>query len=210
MKKFLLSVSMVALLGSSVLPVSAFASERTIQENINEENNEVKAYVDLLKPFVKVAEDGTLFLDESYKDSVQVPEGVVESIKSWQAELNQDILNGDFYVTEGLEVISKLPQGFVGSNEVEIVYYWWGFGLYIGNNVTKDLEKLLASGASISKGVNLITKKSSDKRAKTIEYIADIVSWVFATGYMILRTNNDGNGVLITITHPAIFDIEPL
>ncbi|MGG1658876.1 hypothetical protein [Brevibacillus sp. NRS-1366] len=124
--------------------------------------------------------------------------------------MNQDILNGVFYVTEDLEVISNAPQGFVESNEVEIVYYWWGFGLYIGNDVAIELEELLASGAAISKGINLITKKSSDKRAKTLEYIADCVSWVFASGYLILRNNNDGNGVLITITNPAIFDIEPL
>ncbi|TPG86868.1 hypothetical protein EEL32_12220 [Brevibacillus laterosporus] len=217
MKKTVLSLSALALLLSSVTPVSAFAMNNNevvkssaSQDGIKEKS---KKLVDQLEKFVIKNADGTLSLDEAYKEETSIPKEFVDGILEWMDILNEDIREGELIVGDNLEIMSTAPVLFVASKEIDYEFYWWGVGIYIGNKANKDLVKLLLGGAMLSEFTELILEKMKTPLPNDNEkykYIIKVIKYAFASGATILGTTDEGNGVLISLTYPGYMDIEAL
>lgn len=216
-KKVILS-SLVAVMLS--LPGTyAFASNEIKNPDVTSQQKVSKVQksedVQKLEKYVRLAEDGTLYLDESYKEDKEVSKKVAKGISEWMGVLNEDIKAGKLKVTSDFNIEKVDVVSGIASNEVDTEFYWWGFGLYMGHQATQDWVYYLFGTAGVSKATNFIIKKigidsGTSTYTKQLELLSDIAAWGLASGSYMLNKADTGNGVLITITYPAIFDIESL
>ncbi|KJD47418.1 hypothetical protein [Paenibacillus terrae] len=205
-----------AILATTVLPSLSFASQSpsssAIEANVISNANEVpvKQYVDVLQPYVHTnKQDGTLYIDPTYKQNVQVPEAVIESINAWFNVVNEDIKSGDAIVNSNLEVVytgnnpSNVKPQVVKGGVNDFRTFWWGYELWMDHGTVQEVSNAMAIGASITKLVEIILKRVPGIPGKLLPILVEISTWIQGTGYVFLRTTDNGNGVYITFAYPV-------
>lgn len=209
----LLSTSLLAV--SLAIPVAAEGNNGAVNSFKAQMKYDVEQYAEKLKPYVIKNPDGTITLDESYKDKVTVPKEVVKGITGWMQVINEDVKAGQAIINQDLEVIYKNQptQKYAAANSGgvdDVKVYWWGFGLYLSHSTTEKLVDAMKYGATATKLASLILKYVWTPQTKVAEAIAEVATWVLASGALVLYSNDEGNGVLITVTWPSIVSgIEP-
>ncbi|RAP29981.1 hypothetical protein C2W64_02536 [Brevibacillus laterosporus] len=212
-KLFNLSLCMVVLTGV-IIPASAFASSESVSSaNVVMFKHDIKNYANQLEPYVHKDSDGTIYLDRDYKNKVNVPSEVIESIQNWMDGLNEDVKAGLATIDDNLKVEyknHKLQVNISSGGSDDFQVYWWGFGLYLSHATVKSLTKALAAGAATTKLVEIIAKRIPHASAKVVAGYSEVATWLLGTGALTLASFDDGDGILITCDWPGIpVGIEP-
>ncbi|ANY65915.1 hypothetical protein BBD42_05105 [Paenibacillus sp. BIHB 4019] len=220
LNKTVILTALLATLSVNTLPSISKAATPDIQTNLTISTNNIvtssndsKYYAGLLRDYVRTNEqDGTIYLDDSYKDTLYVPTEIIGSINAWLSIVNKDIKSGLATIGHNYEIIYKSNQpnssNFVVKAAVtggvdEVRTFWWGFEIWLSHATTNEIIVALTAGAAASKVVEIITKRLKSIPTTVILLIAEISTLVLGTGAAALKLTDKGNGVYISCFWPV-------
>ncbi len=172
-----------------------------------EEINQKEEYYDKLEDYAQVKGNGTIFLQNSYKNHVDVPDEIVEEVKVWMDILNELSKKGKVEITNDLEInildkkkekndASLTVETFRSSGENKLEFTWKGPRLYICEDNTRELRNALIAGRGASAIVGIIAT-ATGVGSSTVAPVAYAIAAAAHTVQELLGVNCEGNGVRI-------------
>lgn len=208
--KKILIFSLTLLLGLvTVLPAYADAKSNKKQggmDNSNVSEADMDQYIEELRDFVQVRGNGTIFLRKSYKNHVDIPEYVVNSIEDWFQVLNEEVNIGEIKITKDLEVLqangvyqdpTEVEFSILSHNGVNgVKIYWWGYKLYLDNNRTRELRNVIIYGGGASALAAAWAPWFTPQTA-LVRAVLSSLTVISGSAAALLSANNNGRGVWI-------------
>jgi hypothetical protein len=175
-------------------------------QNLLEDQDLFTQAINNLEQYVSRMPDGTFFLDPPEEVISEIQPDIYKSIISGMEFINQEIEAGRLVSTENLTVYNPEDENFSLQGGVnKVVFYWWGFKVYLNHTACKNLTSIFNGGAAssaIASGAAQLVKYIS-KLGPWAAIIAGIL-WLDAT---ILNHFDDGNGVVMRFNYNPITKI---
>lgn len=215
LKKVVLGTIILGI-SSSVTGGFSYASESTsISQSQVATNLDVKSYTEKLQPYVQILEDGTLSLNPTYKENVQVPEEVINSINNWMNIVNKDIKSGLAKVDSNYEIIyfnysspspdlnQKYTQQLVSGGVDEFRTFWWGCEYWFSHATTNEIVIALTKGAVGTKLLEIIVKRVPMPQGKAATLGLELATLIAGGSAGLFKVKDKGNGIYITFARPV-------
>ncbi|MBU9707116.1 hypothetical protein KSP24_09285 [Paenibacillus sp. AK121] len=186
---------------TAVAPIAASAESSTEQITQNSSSSVTqKSAVEAVKPYVQV-KDGVL----SLKD---VPENIynqynLSDLQKHFDELNELSKSGKITVNSDLSIKDNTIS--LNAEYGSWTYHWWGYDRKFTDSQTKqaiDYYNSVAGGGALVSGATAWYPPVSG--------ISGSVAGYFALFAARMSANNNGNGVYVSVSWAAVFDVEPL
>lgn len=215
LKKVVLGTIILGI-SSSITGGFSYASESTsISQSQVATNLDVKSYAEKLQPYVQILEDGTLSLNPTYKENVQVPEEVINSIKNWMNLVNEDIKSGLARVDSNYEIIyfnysvpsqdqsQYTTQQLVSGGVNEVRTFWWGYEYWFSHATTNEIVVALMKGAIGTKVLEIIVKRVPIPQGKAATIGLEIATLIAGGSAGLFKAKDQGNGIYVTFARPV-------
>ncbi|GAB4074581.1 hypothetical protein GCM10028778_20840 [Barrientosiimonas marina] len=205
------SKSLVALVSLLIftLPISVGASSLNKAEDGVPEQN-MDNYINQLETYVKIDNDGTISLDSSYKEDLEIPKKVTEGIEDWMNYLNQLVRDGKADINEDLEVsVDQDVQGLNTSNgdislfasgRSGVDVHWWGYNIFLNSTETRTVYQSFKTSGGAMDGAAVISRFIPVPPTQLVSAISGAIGGGLVGFGNMIQDENQGNGVRIRFT----------
>lgn len=210
MKKTILTVVTGSLLATTFLPVAASASSfdgssnAVITQEITEQDQKkYDSFLAEIEPYMFKTTQGTIEIGKHPEDINATYANEIELLKTHLTPLNQQVLEGTLTVTEDLAFVPTI-QTFAGEG---VTVYWWGYQYVLNKagalNFANGMDDLAygytTAGALASRfGIPQIGAALALLGGPYYKQLASKI-----------RQKVTSKGVILNITHVAVFTVNP-
>ncbi|QOS99270.1 hypothetical protein JNUCC42_00190 [Brevibacterium sp. JNUCC-42] len=84
---------------------------------------------------------------------------------------------------------------------VEIITYWWGYGMWLDDRATRDMIRQHKAGVAFSTLLAMVNVTLDYPDSKLVTFVTSLIGWFLQTTVNKIEEANQGKGILITSTN---------